>query len=139
MTVRINTEAKTLMVNQVLTFNNTSNDTLKHIILNDWNNAFSSKTSALAKKYSDEFVRAFHLASEKERGFTVIKTVVDANYQSVNWIRPNEKVDLVKLELNQPILPCSKQTFTLVYEVKIPDAKFTRYGYDTNGKIILKN
>lgn len=67
MTVRINTEEKTLLVHQVLRFNNTSNDTLKHIILNDWNNAFSSKSSALAKKYSDEFVRAFHLASEKER------------------------------------------------------------------------
>ena len=127
MSVRINTEEKTLLIHQVLTFNNTSNDTLKHIILNDWNNAFSSKSSALAKKYSDEFVRAFHLASEKERGFTSIKTVVDANYQSVNWKRPNEKVDLVKLELNQPILPLSKQTFTLVYEVKIPDAKFTPY------------
>ena len=139
MSVRINTEEKTLLIHQVLTFNNTSNDTLKHIILNDWNNAFSSKSSALAKKYSDEFVRAFHLASEKERGFTSIKTVVDANYQSVNWKRPNEKVDLVKLELNQPVLPFSKQTFTLVYEVKIPDAKFTRYGYDNNGRITLKN
>jgi hypothetical protein len=84
-------------------------------------------------------VRAFHLASEKERGYTVIETIVDANFRSVNWKRPNEKVDLVKLVLNQPILPCSKQTFTLLYVVKIPDSKFTRYGYDNNGKIILKN
>ena len=139
MTVRLNTEEKTLLIKQILTYNNTSNDTLKHIILNDWNNAFSSKSSALAKKFSDEFVRAFHLASEKERGFTDIKTVVDENFQSINWKRPNEKVDLVKLELNQPILPCSKQSFTFVYSVKIPDSKFTKYGYDNNGRITLKN
>jgi hypothetical protein len=68
MSVRINVEEKTLLVNQVLTYNNTSNDTLKYIILNDWNNAFSSKSSALAKRFSDEFIRSFHLATEKERG-----------------------------------------------------------------------
>jgi hypothetical protein len=73
MSVRINMEEKTLLVNQVLTYNNASNDTLKHIILNDWNHAFSSKSSALAKRFSDEFIRAFHLASEKERGFTDVK------------------------------------------------------------------
>jgi len=139
MTVRVNTEDKTLLIKQILTFNNTSNDTLDHIILNDWNNAFSSKSSALAKKYSDEYVRAFHLATEKERGFTEIKTIVDNGFQTVNWNRPNTKVDLVKLKLNQPILPCSKQTFTLVYTVKIPDSKFTKYGYNHDGRIVLKN
>jgi hypothetical protein len=139
MTVRINTEEKTLLVKQVLTYNNTSNDTLKHIVLNDWNNAFSSKSSALAKKFSDEFIRAFHLATEKERGYTDIKTIVDNNFQAVDWNRPKGKVDLVKLTLNQPILPCSKQTFTFVYSVKIPDSKFTKYGYDNLGRITLKN
>ncbi|UGS22756.1 aminopeptidase [Flavobacterium channae] len=139
MTVRINTEEKTLLVKQVLTFNNSTKDTIKHIILNDWNNAFSSKSSALAKKYSDEFVRTFHLASEKERGFTDIKTIVDENSQIIEWNRPNGKVDLVKLQLNKPILPFSKDTYTLIYLVKIPDAKFTRYGYESNGRILLKN
>ena len=139
MTVRINTEEKTLLVKQVLTFNNATKDTIKHIILNDWNNAFSSKSSALAKKYSDEFVRTFHLASEKERGFTDIKTIVDENSQIIEWNRHNEKIDIVKLKLNKPILPFSKDTYTLIYLVKIPDAKFTRYGYDSEGRITLKN
>lgn len=139
MTVRLNTDEKSLLIHQVLTFNNTSNDTLKHIILNDWNNAFSSKSSALAKRFSDEFIRAFHLASDKERGFTDIKNITDEKFQSISWNRPNGKVDLVKLELNQPLLPCSKQTFTFTYIVKIPDAKFTKYGYNSDGSIILKN
>lgn len=137
--VRVNIEEKTLLIQQVLTYNNTSNDTLNHIILNDWNNAFSSKTSPLAKKFSDEFIRSFHLASEKERGFTSIKNIVDEKYKSVSWNRANAKVDLLKLELNEPILPCSKQTFSFTYLVKIPDAKFTKYGYYSNGSIILKN
>ena len=40
MIVRVNIEDHTLLINQTLTYNNTSNDTLQHIILNDWNNAF---------------------------------------------------------------------------------------------------
>ena len=48
-------------------------------------------------------------------------------------------IDLIKVELNEPILPCTKQTFTFIYEVKIPDSKFTKYGYDNIGRIILKN
>lgn len=137
--VRINTEEKTLLIKQELTYNNSSNDTLKHIILNDWNNAFSSKSSALARRFSDEFNRSFHLAGYKERGFTDIKNITDEKFQFISWQRPNGKIDLVKLDLNQPILPCSKQTFTLTYVVKIPDAKFTKFGYTNFGKIVLKN
>lgn len=139
MSVKINIEEKTLLVNQVLTYNNTSNDTLKYIILNDWNNAFSSKSSALAKRFSDEYIRAFHLASEKERGFTDVKNMIDTDLKPLKWSRPDGNIDLIKVELNEPILPCTKQTFTFVYVVKIPDSKFTKYGYDNNGRIILKN
>lgn len=139
MNVRINVEEKTLLVNQVLTYNNTSNDTLKYIILNDWNNAFSSKSSALAKRFSDEFIRSFHLATEKERGFTDVKNIIDSNFNSLPWSRPDGKIDLIKIELTQPILPCSKQSFTFVYSVKIPDSKFTKYGFDNDGRITLKN
>jgi hypothetical protein len=139
MSVRINVEEKTLLVNQVLTYNNTSNDTLKYIILNDWNNAFSSKSSALAKRFSDEFIRSFHLATEKERGFTDVKNIIDSNFNPLPWSRPDGKIDLIKIELTQPILPCSKQSFTFVYSVKIPDSKFTKYGFDNDGRITLKN
>jgi len=139
MNVRINVEEKTLLVNQVLTYNNTSNDTLKYIILNDWNNAFSSKSSALAKRFSDEFIRSFHLATENERGFTDVKNIIDSNFNPLPRSRPDGKIDLIKIELTQPILPCSKQSFTFVYSVKIPDSKFTKYGFDNDGRITLKN
>ena len=77
MKVRVNTDEKTLLVQQELTYQNSSPDTLKTIILNDWNNAFSSKSSALANRFSDEFVRAFHLANESDRGYTQINTITD--------------------------------------------------------------
>lgn len=140
MNVRLQPDEKTLLVKHVLTYNNTSNDTLKEIVLNDWNNAFSSKNSALARRFSDEFTRAFHLATDEDRGSTTINSIIDTNFTTIQWERPKGIVDLVKLHLNHPILPCSKQTITLFYNVKIPNAKFTKYGFIANEhKFILKH
>ena len=139
MNVKVDIEKKILYVKHTLTFNNTSNDTISQLILNDWNNAFSSKNSALANRFSDEFSRAFHLANEEDRGYTAIKSIVDTHSKNIHWERPNNKVDLVKIQLNAPILPCSKQSITLQYIVKIPNAKFTKYGFDSDGNISLKH
>lgn len=139
MNVRVNLDEKTLLIKQVLTYNNISNDTLEYIILNDWNNAYSSKTSALAKRFSDEFSRNFHLSNEKDRGKTTINSIVDENFKKINWERPNDIIDLVKIQLNNPILPCSKETITLFYTIKIPNAKFTRYGFYEKNKFVLKH
>ena len=79
MTVAINPENKTLTIFQELTFFNQTQDSLNTIILNDWNNAYSSKNSLLAKRFSDEFIRNFHLSSEKQKGFTKNITVFDEN------------------------------------------------------------
>lgn len=139
MNVKVDTEKKLLYVNHLLTYNNTSNDTLYNLILNDWNNAFSSKNSALAKRFSDEFSRVFHLAKEEDRGNTSIKAIVDSTAKNISWERPNNRVDVIKIALNTPILPCSKQTITLLYVVKIPNEKFTKYGFDSEGNIALKH
>ncbi len=136
---KVNPEDKTIVVIQEIVYNNSSNDTLKHIVLNDWNNAFSSKNSALAKRFSDEFVRIFHLASEEERGFTKISNVFDQNFETLDWERPNQQIDLLKINVLNPILPCTSQKFTVSYTLKIPHAKFTKYGFNNDGKITLKN
>ena len=139
MNVKVNVDKKLLYIKHTLIYNNTSNDTLKHVVLNDWNNAFSSKSSALAKRFSDEFSRTFHLAKDEDRGNTTIKSVVDANFNSMSWERPKDKIDLIKITLNSPIYPCSKDSIQLLYIVKVPNAKFTKFGFDSNGNIALKH
>ena len=58
-------EQKTMTVLQEIEYFNESGDTLTSIVLNDWNHAYSSKTTPLAKRFSDEFYRGFHLAMEE--------------------------------------------------------------------------
>ena len=137
--VEVNHDKKTLNVYQELTFNNQSNDTLTSIVLNDWNNAYSDKNTPLGYRFSDEFVRSFHLASEKERGNTNTITIIDDTKSLLNWSRPDGFPDLLQFQLKNKLLPGQKATFVLSYFVKIPDEKFTNYGFNSEGNMTLKN
>src|SRR5690606_17636471 len=138
--VRLKSDEAVFVVYQTLTFENTSEIPLKKIILNDWNNAFSSKNSALAKRFSDEFVRSFYYASESELGKTTIYSLTDNNNNNpMEYYRVEKQVDLVEVYLKEFLNPNEKITLKIHYEVKLPHEKFTRYGFDSNGKIEVQN
>jgi hypothetical protein len=137
--IELNTESKTLLVKQKLVFINQSQDSLSHIVLNDWNNAYATKNTPLAKRFSDEFYRGFHLAKEEERGSTKIIELVTNDKLPLVWKRTNENPDFIVVDLNEKLCPNQKITLELSYLVKIPSSKFTKYGYDDKGNFILKN
>jgi phenylpyruvate tautomerase PptA (4-oxalocrotonate tautomerase family) len=130
--VEVSADSKVFKVRQEIVFNNQTADTLRDFVLNDWNNAYSGKQTPLAKRFSDEFIRAFHIAKEDDRGHTTIHSITDQNGVSLKWERPANHPDLVDVQIVNPIYPNQKFKFTLVYEVKIPNARFTRFGYDDN-------
>ncbi|MFV8345815.1 aminopeptidase [Flavobacterium sp. ZB4P13] len=139
MKAELNTENKTLNIQQEITFFNQSNDTLTSIVLNDWNNAFSTKNTPLAKRFSDEFYRGFHLAKEEERGSTKNLILLDANKSVLSWERTDKNPDLIEVKLTENLLPNHKVVLHLTYVTKIPSDKFTKYGYNNSGTINLKN
>ena len=137
--VEVNHEKNTLNIYQELTYFNQSKDTLSSIVLNDWNNAYSDKNTPLGARFSDEYVRSFHLASDKERGNTNTITIIDTSKSLLTWSRPDGFPDLVEFQLKNKLAPGQKATFVLSYFVKVPDVKFTNYGYNSNGEMALKN
>ena len=139
MTVSLDNENKTLAVNQEITFYNQSQDTLIKIILNDWNNAYSDKNSLLGKRFSDEFVRNFHIANDEKRGKTEILNVFNDKNETLIYNRLPNQIDLLEIVLAKQLLPNEKTTFTVNYKIKIPEDIFTDYGFNTNGDIILKD
>nr|WP_294935544.1 aminopeptidase [uncultured Flavobacterium sp.] len=131
---------KTLSVEQEIIFFNTDKEILNEYILNDWNNAYSAKNTRLAKRFSDEFIRSFHLAKDQERGSTTITSIVDENNRPLDFSRLENQVDLVKVHLPAPIAPGQKFKIRITYTVKVPNQRFTRFGYDdTAGSLYLKN
>ena len=139
MVAEFDSELKTVTVMQELTYFNQSNDTLSFIVLNDWNNAYSNKNSPLAKRFSDEFERGFHLAQEKDRGNTSNITILDSNNNFLTWERDVNHPDVIQIRLREIIKPNEKKTFNFTYIVKLPNDRFTKFGFAENGKFNIKN
>lgn len=138
--VTLNPDTKTLEIEQEIVYFNASKDTLNDYILNDWNNAYSSKNSPLAKRFSDEFYRGFHLAKDIDRGITTIHEIVDQNNRKLEFTRLENQIDLIDVHLLNPIYPNRKFKIKIKYTVKIPNNRFTRFGFDENSdSFYLKN
>nr|WP_315145508.1 aminopeptidase [uncultured Flavobacterium sp.] len=137
--VEVNMEHKTLTVLQEIEYTNQTGDTLTSIVLNDWNNAYSTKNSPLGKRFSDEFYRGFHLAADKERGNTSIKKVSNTDNIPLSWERTEKNPDLIVVKLYQKLAPNAKIILHLDYIVKVPSDKFTNYGYTERGGMYLRN
>jgi len=138
MFVEVNSDSKTLNIQQDITFFNESDDSLSSIVLNDWNNAYSNVNSPLAKRFSDEFYRGFHLAKEEERGSTTNLTIIDTNKLFLTWERAVETPDIITVKLRDKLAPNQRLILHLTYTVKVPSDKFTKYGYDANRAMNLK-
>ncbi len=137
--VEVDNVSHILFVNQELTYFNQSTQTLNSIVLNDWNNAYSAKDSPLGKRFSDEFIRTYLIAPEKDRGATYDLKITDNNKKTIGFIRPQNYIDLVEIQLDKPLLPNQKTTFILSYKLKIPNGRFTSYGFNSKDEMSLKN
>ena len=129
---------KKIAVFEEITIKNTSKTALSEIVLNDWNHAFSSKNSALAKKFSDEFNRSYHLSSNKERGGTNIISITNENKKSLSYFRKPNQIDIVIIPLEKPLAIGEFTTIKIAYEITLPNSKFTKFGYSEN-KLYLRN
>ncbi len=127
-----------ILIKQHFTYRNSSETTLKTLYFNDWNNAYSSNTTPLSKHFGEDFDRKLHLAKKKERGHTTITSVVDNNYQGLEWEHLASK-DIIKISLNTPLVPKATVELFFTYTIQLPSSKFTSYGYDPNGVVYLKD
>ena len=121
-------ENHTIQIKQTFVYKNQSNTALSVLYFNDWNHAYSSKRTPLAKRFGDEFNRSLHLAKDKFRGFTNITSIVDSEYRGLEWSR-SASMDLIKIELHEALEPGKALTLFLTYSIDLPSSKFTNYGH----------
>ncbi|MDA9356757.1 hypothetical protein N8376_00050 [Flavobacteriaceae bacterium] len=121
--VELDTISNVLKIDQEIQINQ-SKKKQDLLFLLDWNNSFFSKDTPLAKSFTDEYIKNFHLAKKKERGYTTIKSIKNGNNKDLNFFRLKNNLDViaVKLDPSNPILK-------IKYIIKIPSNKFTGYGY----------
>lgn len=130
-------ETHTIEIHQQITYVNTSNVSLNEVYLNDWANSFSSKTTPLAKRFTENYVNSFHFEKDENRGKTTIQTIGNEQGSPLDW-EYGEAVDIVRVALDKPLYPGRSFTLDLKYTVKLPDDRFTRFGVTRDGNYLLK-
>ena len=133
---KLNSEDKTIEIYQIMKFKNTSNTPLKEIFLEDWSNSYLDNTTSLAKRISDEYSRSFSFAQKKQRGSSSINNIKSNNIET--WERLDDALDIIKVNLKKPISTGESIEIEIYYSIKLPDSKFTGYGYDDDN-FYLKN
>ncbi len=129
---------KKIEVVEEIIFKNTSNSVLTEIALNDWNHAFSSKKSALASKFSDEFNRSFHLSKKADRGETQIFEITNQFSTPLSFYRNENQVDILRVKLDKSLQIGETTSLKIKYLLIIPNSKFTKFGYSST-KVLLRN
>ena len=110
----------------------------KEIYLNDWNNAYSSTESPLAKRLVEEYNRSFYLSKKSKRGATLIESL-EVNGTANKWERLENHIDIIKVTLEEKITKGTVVKLKISYILQLPDAKFTGYGITDNITYFLEN
>ena len=135
--VELNSFDKTLDIKQKMKYKNISNTSVDFIYLEDWSNSYSNTDTKLAKRISDEYSRSFSFSQKKQRGFTVINKISSNNIDK--WSRSENASDIIKLFLKKPLEDNQSIEIEILYSIKLPDSKFTGFGYDNSNNFYLKN
>ncbi|MCK5402453.1 MAG: metalloprotease, partial [Flavobacteriaceae bacterium] len=117
-----------IKINQSIAYKNTSKDTLKTIYLNDWSHSYSTKSTPLAKRFSEEYNSNFHFAENNERGYTVITSLKNEANSNLIFEHLALYPDVIKVDLENPLYPEDSYNLKLTYTIQIPKDKFTHYG-----------
>lgn len=135
---KLNVEQNQVSITQTIEYINTSNQVLKEIYLTDWNHSFSSKKTALADRFEQEFNDSFRFAKDEDRGFTTITSIKNETKSDLSFNRLKSASDIIKVTLPKVILPKEKYILKLVYTLQIASDKFTGYGVSPEKDYNLK-
>ena len=123
----LDTEKDVIKIQQEIIFHNTSDSILTNIYLHNWANSYRDRKTPLSKRFIEDFKKDLYFAKEKDLGSTTIKSL-SVDFENVNFKEVKNHADIIEILLNKPLLPKAKTTISITYLVKIPSARFTKYG-----------
>ena len=128
--ISLNPDERNLFIKQKvrLDSNESTKDTL---YFNDWNNAYSSAKTPLAKRFAEEFDRRFYLAPKNRLGYTSISSIT-LNKKDLQWFRPKNHHDIIGVVLPEKRSNTPAITLEFRYRLHLPDARFSGYGFNDN-------
>lgn len=125
--VSLDDSLHTLTANEKIEYTNNSSDVLEFLWFHIWPNAYKNNETAYAKQ---EFVNGstrFYFADEDQRGY-IDGLDFKVNGNTIDWETHPEWIDVIKLNLNEPIKPGETITIETPFFVKLPEV-FSRLGH----------
>lgn len=109
-----------------LTYINHSPETLNYIWFHLWPKAYSSNSSEFARRKAESGSVDFHFASKRDKG-NLDSLAFSVNGQSLKTELHPDWVDVLKVQLHQPLLPGQTVVISTPFRTTIP-TNFSRLG-----------
>ncbi len=136
-TVRLNDKQNSLNGFENIEYTNHSSDTLKYIYFHLWPNAYKNHHTCLARQFLNLGKKDFYFSKPEERGYIDSLNFL-VNDQPCKFQTDDDTIDIGILYLNEPLLPSQSIRISTPFYVKIPSAKFSRLGHDSDAYYITQ-
>ena len=128
----LNDETHTLNIQQQIVFFNKSNTQLSEVYLHNWGNSFKNKETPLTNRFIEDYDKSLYFAKEENRGSSKVHSI-SVNHNLASFQELKKQIDIIKVELKTPLKPNDSIVISATYSVKLPNAKFTKYGKTNTG------
>jgi len=132
--VKLNDDQKSISVEQILVYHNPHQKSINQIKLLNWVSAYQKRKTPLLKRKIEDRKNNLYFAKEDQLGkLESLQYSYNQNFSEIL----NTKQENIFIPLSQILKPGESITINLKYQIKLPDARFTGYGINTN-HILLK-
>lgn len=128
LSVTLNDKQNTLNGNINIQYRNNSPDTLNFIWMHLWPNAYANNETALGKQLIEDGSSSFYFAKADARGY-IDQLEFKADNKNVVVVKHSLYNDIVKLQLNELLLPGNSVNISTPFNVQIPLGVFSRLGH----------
>jgi len=128
----IDTLANTLIGTQQIIYKNSSNKILNQIYLHAWPASFRNRNTELGKRSRENRKKDVHFALAEEKG-NISGFLFKQDVDTLIWSYLNHSHDIIELELKEPLKPGKSITISTPFILKLPNARFTGFGYSNKG------
>ncbi len=129
---------QTLDIRQQSVIVNKNTHPVKQMILLNWANAYANKHTDLAHAIIENYNLNFHFSNRKNRGYVKLNALTVNGIDLLRKLK-HLKADVYQLTLPYRLQPNDSLNIDIKYVIKLPNAKFTGYGIDKKGNMLLKN
>lgn len=130
--IALDTLSKTLSGTEEIRLVNTADTALTEVFLHTWANAYRDRESDLTRVRLENRKSDLYFAPAQDRGYLKIEHFASRCPYSGATLA-NEQRDILRVQLSKPWRPGDTLELHFEIQVKIPNARFTGYGFSARG------